>query len=108
MVKEAMNQVRELHGLPGIPDPYVTYFKDWSLDPYGGGYHAWNAGVNVKETMEYMRRPDPNEHIHICGEAYSDQQGWVEGAFCEAEKMLEAYYGLTRPKWLPADYYMGW
>jgi monoamine oxidase len=55
-----------------------------------------------------MRQPDAKERIHICGEAYSDQQGWVEGAFCEAEKMLEEHFHLKRPTWLSKEYYMGW
>ena len=79
MVVEVMSQIKELHGLETIPDPYVTWYKDWSLDPYGGGYHAWKAGYPIQRVMPYMRRPDPSEAVHICGEAYSDQQGWVEG-----------------------------
>jgi monoamine oxidase len=62
----------------------------------------------VKDVMPYMRKPDANERIHICGEAYSDQQGWVEGAFCEAEKMLQEHFGMKRPVWLSKGYYMGW
>ncbi len=58
--------------------------------------------------MPDMRQPHVGESIHICGEAYSDQQGWVEGAFCVAEKMLQEHYGLTRPNWIPEDYYLGW
>lgn len=109
MVGELMNQLRELHGKDvEIPEPYVTYFKDWTDDPFGAGYHAWKAGFSVKDVMPYMRKPDANEQIHICGEAYSDQQGWVEGAFCEAEKMLQEYFGLNRPIWLSPTYYLGW
>ncbi|MGB5926891.1 MAG: FAD-dependent oxidoreductase, partial [Cyclobacteriaceae bacterium] len=108
MVDEAMNQVRELHGREDIPDPYVTWYKDWGEDPYGGGYHAWKANYNIAETMAYMRHPNKNEDIYICGEAYSDQQGWVEGAFCVAERMLEDCFSLERPKWLATDYYLGW
>jgi hypothetical protein len=55
-----------------------------------------------------MRKPLETESIHICGEAYSDQQGWVEGAFCVAEKMLQEHFGLQRPTWLSKDYYLGW
>jgi len=55
-----------------------------------------------------MRRPMPAERIHICGEAYSDQQGWVEGAFCVAENMLEDHFSLERPQWIPEKYYLGW
>ncbi|WP_353719160.1 FAD-dependent oxidoreductase [Dyadobacter sp. 676] len=109
MVNEIMSQLRELHGdRVVIPEPYVTYFRDWTDDPFGAGYHAWKAGVSVKDVMPYMRKPDAGENIHVVGEAYSDQQGWVEGAVCEAEKMLEEHFGLTRPKWLSDTYYMGW
>lgn len=109
MVNELMNQLRELHGdSVTIPDPYVTYFKDWTNEPFGAGYHAWKAGYSVKNVMQYMRKPVYDEQIHICGEAYSDQQGWVEGAFCVAEKMLQEYFGLDRPYWLSPDYYLGW
>lgn len=108
MVAEAMNQVRELHGPMTIPDPYVALYKDWAADPFGGGYHAWKAAYPVWTVMPFMRRPIAGEGIHICGEAYSTQQGWVEGAFCTAEKMLQEHFGLKRPDWLPADYYLGW
>ena len=111
LVDEALAQVRELHGCDAaaIPPPYVTYFKDWSVDPYGGGYHAWCAGADVAATMAYMRRPDSAESVYVCGEAYSDQQGWVEGAFCVAEHMLQDSFHLRWPeKWLEKDYYLGW
>lgn len=108
MVREAMHQVRELHGDNTIPDPYVALYKDWADDPFGGGYHAWKAAYDVKKTMEYMRKPLPGEDIHIIGEAYSDQQGWVEGAFCVAEKMLQDSFHMDWPSWLDKTYYLGW
>ncbi|MEJ5051476.1 FAD-dependent oxidoreductase [Chryseobacterium culicis] len=107
MVNELINQLKEVHGID-IPQPYVTYFRDWTDDPYGAGYHAWKAGFSVKDVMPYMRKPLIDEQIHIIGEAYSDQQGWVEGAFCEAEKMLQTHYKLDWPYWLDPDYYLGW
>lgn len=111
LVDEAMRQIRELHGCTSdaIPAPYVTCFRDWSVDPHGGGYHAWRAAVDVAATMRYMRRPDENESVYICGEAYSDQQGWVEGALCVAEHMLQDWFRMAWPeKWLRKDYYLGW
>lgn len=108
MVNEAVNQIKEVHGRETIPDPYVTWYKDWTLDPYGGGYHAWKANYNIRKVMPYMRNPDKAEKIYVCGEAYSDQQGWVEGAFCVAENMLEEHFELKRPGWIPSDYYLGW
>ena len=58
MVNEAMNQVKELHDREDIPMPYVTWFKDWGQDPYGGGYHAWKANYDIAQTMAYMRNPE--------------------------------------------------
>ncbi len=58
--------------------------------------------------MPYMRRPYPSEHMHIAGEAYSDQQGWVEGALNVAALMLHESFGLTRPDGIPPDYDLGW
>jgi monomeric sarcosine oxidase len=109
MVKEAMSQVRELHG-PNIevPEPYTSAFKDWTKDPYGGGYHAWKNSYKVWEVMPYIRQPQKDERIFIVGEAYSDQQGWVEGAFCVTEHIMREKYGLECPDWLDKDYYLGW
>lgn len=108
MVDELMRQVRELHGRQDIPDPYVTWYKDWTQDPYGGGYHAWKANMPVWDVMPYMRQPFDDEAVHIIGEAYSDQQGWVEGALCVAEKLLQQNLGLSGPSWLNPDYYLGY
>jgi monoamine oxidase len=108
MVNEVMHQLKELHNTSDIPDPYVTWYKDWTCDPYGGGYHAWKAGYAIHEVMPFMRRPINKENVFICGEAYSAQQGWVEGALCVAEKMLQEHFGRQWPEWLEKDYYLGW
>lgn len=109
MVDEAMKQIRELHGHPElIPEPYTSAYKDWSGNPYGGGYHAWKAKYDVWNVMPFMRKPSQNDNIYICGEAYSDQQGWVEGAFCVTEHIMQDYFGLLWPSWLNKEYYLGW
>ena len=108
MVNEIMHQLKEVHNSKNIPDPYVTWYKDWTRDPFGAGYHAWKAGYSVKDVMSFMRRPMIKENVFICGEAYSAQQGWVEGALCVAEKMLQEHFGRQWPEWLEKDYYLGW
>lgn len=109
MVGEVMSQVKELHG-PNVdvPAPYTSAYKDWTKDPYGGGYHAWKNEYKVWEVMPYIRQPFEEERIFIAGEAYSDQQGWVEGAFCVTEHIMREKYGLECPQWLDKDYYLGW
>lgn len=108
MVAEVMKEVREMHGRDDIPEPYTSAYKDWSHDPYGGGYHAWKSGFVVADKMPEIRQPQANERVFIVGEAYSDQQGWVEGAFCEAEKVMLHRFNLERPDWIPSDYFLGW
>lgn len=109
MVEEVMKQVRELHG-PNvdIPEPYTSAFHDWTHDPYGGGYHAWKSNYQVWNVMPYVRQPKEKERIFIVGEAYSDQQGWIEGALCVAEHVMQEKYSLMWPDWLSKDYYIGW
>lgn len=113
LVEEAQKQIREIHGNQiAIPDPYVSAFYDWGHDPYGGGYHAWAGGNQVPApwtVAKRMRRPFSDFPVHICGEAYSDQQAWVEGALCTTELMLQEHFGMNHPAdWLPPDYYFGW
>ncbi|OLY91824.1 Monoamine oxidase [Cnuella takakiae] len=108
MVDHSLFQLKELHGVENIPDPFTTMYENWSDDPYGGGYHAWKARYDVGSVMSYMRRPMKTENVHICGEAYSDQQGWIEGAFCVAERMLQQEFAMCKPsEWLDDDYYLG-
>jgi len=107
MVEMAQRLVREMHGQKTLPDPYAALYHDWSGDPYGGGWHKWKPGVRFDRLMKTMRCPVPDEAIHVCGEAYSNYQGWVEGALQTAELMLEEHFGLSRPDWLPADYDLG-
>ncbi|MCA2292845.1 hypothetical protein JF735_04395 [Mycobacterium avium] len=100
MVRAAHNQVEEVHGLPEIPAPYAAIYKSWGEDPYGGGWHEWKAGFRLDKIICRMRKPVPDRDIFIVGEAYSLEQGWVEGALTTAESTLEEFFDLPRPVWL--------
>ena len=108
MVELAQNQLREMHAQVTLPAPYTAVYHDWTDDPYGGGWHEWKAGVRYDDVMRKIRKPIRTEEVYICGEAYSNNQGWVEGALQTAEKMLQGHFGLPRPDWLPADYDLSW
>ncbi len=108
MVDAAQAQVREIHGLKYVPEPYTGIYQDWSCDPLGAGWHGWKAGFKYWEIMKTMRRPLPSENVYICGEAYSNNQGWVEGALETAELVLEEYFDLDRPsEWLDEGHEIG-
>ncbi|HKI01068.1 MAG TPA: FAD-dependent oxidoreductase [Thermoanaerobaculia bacterium] len=108
MVQTAQDLVRQVHGLEFVPEPYTAAYHDWSDDPYGAGWHAWKAGTRFWEIMPKIRKPVKGEDVFICGEAYSINQGWVEGALQTAELMLEEHFDMKRPSWLPAGYNLGY
>ncbi|MCW2930728.1 MAG: hypothetical protein JWM19_1690, partial [Actinomycetia bacterium] len=107
LVDEAQRELREMHADARIPEPTVAYFTNWVQDPYGAAYHFWQVGAKSWEVMPRMRKPLPDANLYVCGSAWSTGQGWVYGALTQAELMLEEHFGLSRPKWLPADVYLG-
>jgi len=40
----------------------------------------------------------------VCGESIAQLQGWSEGAINSAEMLLQKYFGLDAPAWVPSDY----
>lgn len=82
-----------------VPQPLETVFMDWSSNPFGAGYHAWAAHYDICDVMEKIRKPTQlidglDANIFIVGSAYSNDQGWVEGAFCTAESVLKDFLGV--------------
>lgn len=69
--------------------------RDWSREPFEAGCHIWKAGVRVEEAIEELiafsldGASSSNENIHICGEAYSDFQGFIEGGLRTALRVIE-------------------
>ena len=107
MVEAAVKQLGELHGIPNVPAPYTALYHDWSDDPYGGGWHEWKAGYRFIDVIPKMLKPILDERIYICGEAYSTDQGWVEGSLATAETMLQKHLKLERPDWIDNKWALG-
>lgn len=55
--------------------------------------------------MKTIRKPWKDQSIHIVGEAYSNEPGWVEGAFQTTELLLQEEFKLPE---LVKDYYAGY
>jgi hypothetical protein len=80
------------------PATILAYgIRDWGRAPYGGAGHLWRPGFkpwNVSDTLEAFsltgRAPAP---VHICGEAFSDFQGFLEGALRSARRALTKALG---------------
>jgi hypothetical protein len=58
---------------------------------FGGGWNSWNTGVQSAHVVESIVEPVPDVPVHICGAAYSNAQGWVQGALETAELMLRKF-----------------
>lgn len=102
MVDEIHRQLKEIHGVtdrPDIPEPYAAAYRDWGDDPFGGGANFWHIGVKSHEVSKAIVHPMENEPVFICGESYSHEQGWAEGALKTAEDMLQNHMGLESPYW---------
>lgn len=70
-------------------------YRDWRVAPIHGGWHAWRAGVRAWEVRSKATSPFIGLPIHICGEALSAEQGWIEGALRSTERVLISELGLA-------------
>ncbi|MEW6043660.1 MAG: FAD-dependent oxidoreductase [Thermoproteota archaeon] len=88
MVKEANEQIEEMHDFEEMLNPIAAAFFDWSVYPFGAGWHCWKPNYKFWEIEHRMCHPVENEKVYICGDAYSLAQGWAEGALETAEQVL--------------------
>ncbi len=91
MVAEVNRQLGVIHGLTYTPEVRNAAFRDWGDDPFGGGWNSWNIGVKSPVVKHQIVQPIAGHPLYICGEAYSDAQGWVEGALQTADLMLDKF-----------------
>ncbi|HYN63020.1 MAG TPA: FAD-dependent oxidoreductase, partial [Candidatus Limnocylindrales bacterium] len=97
MVEEAHRQVVRMHGVSYAPMPYAAAYRDWAEDPYGGGVNFWQIHAKSWEVIPAIVQPRAGVPVYICGEAYSHEQGWVEGSLQTAEIMLQQHFKLAPP-----------
>lgn len=104
MLKMLRRQLAEIHFGPNadfsvVDEPLEAAYMDWSLPPFNAGYHAWAAHYDIADVQQKIRKPSqlaPGKDvaIFIVGEAYSNDQAWVEGAYCTAESVLNDFFGV--------------
>ena len=99
MVAELHRQLLQMHGIDNAPEPIDAAYMDWSRDPYGGGVHLWNVNYHSKEMLPRMTQPVDGFPCYLCGEAYSTNQTWAEGALQTAEIVLQQRLGLPSAEW---------
>jgi monoamine oxidase len=98
---EARAEINGDQGLPlafsrfmGIaPKQIISYgIRHWGTEPYGAACHLWKPGVKSWTVQERvaafpLERNGP-ANVHICGEAFSDYQGFIEGALRTAHEVM--------------------
>jgi len=113
MVKALRQQLANVHFGPNadytaVPEPIETKYMDWSLPPFNAGYHAYAGHYDVCDVQQKIRKPSQlingaDADIFIVGETYSNDQAWVEGAYCTAESVLNDFFGI-KPLIDPRNY----
>lgn len=87
--------LNEIDGVE-LADDDILWFgiRDWGRSPYDGANHAWRPERKYWIVMRRLSRIGPNDvgapAIHVCGEAYSDWHGFIEGS------LRSAVYALHR------------
>jgi hypothetical protein len=69
--------------------------RDWGRPPFGAAVHFWVPGAQSYVVIQQLKAFSLNEqshvkNIHICGEAYSERQGYCEGAIRTANRVVMA------------------
>ena len=102
VVREASKFFKALFNTPYVPQPMMTSARIWdgstrfddkaSEQLVIGKVHFWALHADDKQVIEKMVEPLPN--LYTCGEAYSDYQGWVEGALRSANLVLKKGFNI--------------
>lgn len=83
---EVMKEIRALFPEKDIPDPLFFKVHEWKE-----GVSYWLPGpYDVKKESERALVPFPKVYpgLFVCGESFSERQGWVEGALEHAALLL--------------------
>lgn len=87
IVKKVQQQLQQIHRITdALEEPVAGVFADWGPDEpaFGAGWHTWKIGAHP-ENHDLATGADG---LHFCGEAWSRDQGWIEGALKTAECVL--------------------
>lgn len=81
--------------------------KDWSANPFPSGVHFWKPHVNVVEVLKRLQNfnlSNKNKFggsLHICGETFSFNQGYIESALGSVVEVLDIIKNNKEPVSIP-------
>ncbi len=69
--------------------------RDWGKEPYGAAIHVWQPRARPSDVASAFRAfpldGSSVTNVHIVGDAYSDYQGFIEGALRSTVKVLDYF-----------------
>lgn len=72
-----------------LPQKIIYYsIMDWSHAPYHAGVHLWKPGVVSEHIIQFLSSFGEKRTLHICGETYSDYQGFIEGGLRTVDNVV--------------------
>ena len=101
IVREATNYFKALFNTEFVPRPILTSTRLWDgsisfgdepSEQFGYAVHQW--GLNAQDDEVIANLVEPLDNLYTCGEAFSDYQGWVEGALRSADLVLKKRFNL--------------
>jgi hypothetical protein len=102
IIHKAKQQLHKIHKNDKALSPSVIgIVKEWKQ-----AWHWWNVHTQPWKVAAEMVKPFGDDiECFTAGEAYSLEQGWVEGALKSAERALMAMSRITmaRPDWIGDD-----
>jgi monoamine oxidase len=92
VARELHSQAQRMFGPKmqnALPQPTAALSQDWDEAAAGAAFHMWSSGSTPADVMRRALCPVPGQRLHICGEAWSPRQGWIEGALESVDMMLD-------------------
>ena len=115
VINKAVQYLKQ-HGVDNVKSEDIPFYgiRDWGRKPYDGANHSWRPERRSWEVLKRLsgfRLGSPTHptgletDVHICGEAYSDYHGFIEGSLRSAGHVLhriDRKFG-TSTEWLCDD-----
>jgi hypothetical protein len=95
LIYKLVQYLRET-GAESLKEGDIEYYgiKDWGREPYGAANHTWlpetRSWIVLKNLSAFALNGSEEgvRNIHVCGEAYSDYHGFIEGSLRSAAHVL--------------------
>ena len=93
VVEQAMRQLSIFFGDNALPPPLLSTYVRWGSPQFGDGDHSWVVWADDKAVAQRLQNPVAAK-VYVCGEAFSDEQAWVDGALRSTDTLLQQKFGL--------------